>query len=613
MTNYKEFLKTLIDLQQTQSIEKLIDHVLPTLEESATDDTRQLMDAYMTSAPHKAIVDLIASRIGVTEETSSAYLLARIADPDLDRKELEQHVKNLKGLSGHILATAIFKGDIQIVRLVDEHHAHRYPVNFGYVGNVGPCVDNKEVKTSQNFTSFESAKDVEYIFNVILKAGLDQFLGRNNDGSAWILGNELAEALFATRRAVTTPVLPTISRGEVIQPELALALLDRRSGSKYPEMYNKVLAWVDSTEAQETPGTVILASRLFTMGPEPSTYTSKNDDQAEVFDLVNYDAVMASGKQYRQSYGHVDGERAFRGFFVGMKPKTDASVDQNLYHNLAQYMLTPRQRLGLDAPAGKTLVMMDLDNLLGFDLSQVDNDALERSEAFAASYFPLETLISLRDKKPVMDRDAIPCDLGIVSDQEGFDRNIFGKLADPEMAKVVEELVPRPILDRYFEKLALKGVNAADVAKAMDNLGFVFTKEKYEFTSRKAILLSEAGIRFAKVQDGVFTKRASFDTRNDRTEESYLAAIQMGLWPGKGNEMSLSIKDALTMAMRLKQDLEYPALLKYHGASQVAPHIKTEPQSRLFATIFSDQEVRDSLPLLPKKMRETCFAGDLGL
>ncbi|MBD8615177.1 hypothetical protein IFT69_15875 [Pseudomonas putida] len=614
MNNYKEFLNTLIQSGNIGAIEALVDHVLPMLDESALGETRDLMDGYMSSAPHKAIVDLIASKIGVTEETSSAYLLARIADPSLDRVELGQHVQNLKGLSGHILTTAIFKGDVQIVRALHDSHAHRYPVNFGFFKNLGPCVDGKEVKANQDFTSFGSAADVEYIFSVLMKAGLEQLLGRNNDGSAWILGKNLREAVFSTRGAVVAPQIPTLSRGQVSQPELALALCDRRSGSPYPEMYNKILVWVDSSQAHDVPGTPLLARRTFTMGPEPSSYPGANDDPSEEFGLEEYGAVMKAQKPYRQSYGEISGERAFRGFFVGLDPSTETRVDINLSYDLAQYMLTARQRLGLDAPAGKTLVLMDLDTVLGYDISQVSDTALEAAQLFAAAYFPLETLISLRDKSLVMAKDAIPCDLGLTTEQESFGRNLFSKLADPEMAGVVSQLVPRPILENYFDQNALAyGQDARDVVKAMAISGFSLGKDSYTLTKNKAISLNEAGIRFAEVSDQGFTKRAAFDTTNDRTEESYLAAMQMGLWPGKSNEMALSIKDALTLAMRLKQDLEYPALLKLHGAQAVAPFIKTEPQMKLFERVFPAQEIRDCLQLLPKKMRETVFAGDLGL
>jgi len=614
MRNYKEFLNTLIERQQIESIEALISHVLPTLDESSLEETRELMDAYMTSASHKAIVDLIASRIGVTEETSSAYLLARIADPELDRLDLDQHIKNLKGLYGHVLTEAIFKGDVEIVRLIHESHAHRYPVNFGFVSNIGPCVDGKEVSKRESFTSFQAAADVEYVFDILLQAGLEQLLGRNNDGSAWILGKNLTDAVIATRSAVSSPAIPVLSRGQVKQPELALALSDRRSSSSYPELYDKILVWVDNEDVAETAGTPIVPCQKFTMGPEERNKLSNGGSLPEDFNLVDYEAVMASGKEYLQAYGHVSGDQAFRGISVGLDPKTQSSKERGLSHDLAQYMLTPRQRLGLDAPNGMTLMMMDLDVILGYDVCMVDDVDLAHAQDFAATYFPLESLISLRDKKLVMARDAIPSDLGIQSAQNGFSKNLFGRLADPEMAKVIADLVPMPILDRYFQRDALgDGIAAEDVAGAMKNLGFVFTKDTYTLTRNKAARLNDAGIRFADVSDEGFVKRASFDVPNDRQEESYLAAMQMGLWPGKGSEMKLSIKEALTQAMRLKQELEYPALLKYHGARKVAPHIKTEPQTRLFAAVFSSEEVRDCLHLLPKKMRETCLAGDLGL
>lgn len=630
MRNYKEFLNTLIERQQIESIEALISHVLPTLDESSLEETRELMDAYMTSASHKAIVDLIASRIGVTEETSSAYLLARIADRELDRLDLDQHIKNLKGLYGHVLAEAIFKGDVEVVRLINESHAHRYPVNFRYVSNVGPCVDGKEISRRGSFTSFESAADVEFVFDTLLQAGLEQLLGRNNDGSAWILGKNLTEAVFATRSVVSPPTIPMLSRGQVSQSELALALSDRRSSSSYPELYDKILVWVDNDEVAETAGTPIVSCRKFTLGPEERSYLSDRRSQREDFDLKDYETIMASGKEYLQAsvapqfdsdrcgfkecYGHVSAEQAFRGISVGLLPKTETSMERSLAFDLTQYMLTPRQRLGLDAPSGMTLMMMDLDVILGYDVCVVDDVDLAHAQDFATAYFPLESLISLRDKTLVMARDAIPYDLGIQSAQNGFSENLFSRLADPEMASVIADLVPMPILDRYFQRDALvDGVSADDVAGAMRNLGFVFAKDTYTLTRNKAARLNDAGIRFADVSDEGFVKRASFDVPNDRQEESYLAAMQMGLWPGKGSEMKLSIKEALTQAMRLKQELEYPALLKYHGARKVAPHIKTEPQTRLFAAVFSSEEVRDCLHLLPKKMRETCLAGDLGL
>lgn len=614
MNDYKSFLNDLVESKQVRALTALIEHVLPELGQEEMNVTRTVMDSYMQSADHREIITLMSEKVGVNEETSSAYLLARINNPLLDREDIDYHVRNLKDLYGHILTTAIFHGDIEVARLVDHHHSSRYPVNFGYVSHVGPCVDGKEINTRVEFTSFTTIADIEEVFEILIKAGLAQLLGRGNDGSAWLLTNKLQGAANAARNAVSIPALPALSKGRLDHCELILALEDRRAASSYPELFNKVLIWVDDHDVESTPGVQICARRQFTMGTnvESKVVVPNVKSTAETFPLESFQAVMDRNELYRADYGSKSGLDAVSKLFIGLEPENCTTLEAGLFYNLSQYMLTPHQRMGIDMPKGKTLFMMNIDELLGREIGQVDDSSLIEAQRFTSSFFPLEMLITYRDKKSIMERDVIHCDTGIASHKPGFKDDLFERLADPVLSQIIGGLVPGEMLKSYFDTFALT-VNETNLARAIEHHKFTFDRNTYQFDRSKVIALRDAGVRLAEVTEAGFSKYVNFGALVNRTPDTCLAAMQIGLWPGRVTESNLTIKACITKALQLKNDIEYPALLRFYGPEAVAPMIKTEPQMRLFERTFTSQELRECLQKLPKKMRDITFAGDLGL
>lgn len=615
MNNFSSFLVNLIENKNHKALEALMVHVLPHLDEDDKESAIVHMRRSLKDERTQEAAYLMMRQLGADPDTSAEYMLARIERRDLERDQIHRHAANLGAGYGHVLVYAIFRGDYEVVQML--HHLYRkdYPVKILY-SNGGLEADGIRIDDKTVSMDVKSLQEAQFIFDVIVESGMTPLVGRDNDGSGWILTKGLEHAAILSRKG-EVPTLPALEKGTMKKPELLFALQEKRNSSLFPELYEDVLIWVDKQDVDTIPGIAVEPRKTFTMGHEgKGTVRDDRHSLPKTYSLDEFDTVIGKGETYSPDEpwkNPLQGINAVTNIFVGLLPITDDQKVRMTFYQLAQHFLTDRQRLGLDMVEDKVLMMVCLEDALSLQFETPDIVSIERAEIFTKEFFPVGLLVDLHKSNYVFGRDKIVLDTGINSQADDFRDSLIKRLADISDRLDVSDYLPASYLNSFLNKNGLK-CSEYDLQKIMEKTGFDFDAEVFDLKGGELLEYEKAGVKLGDyTPEGGFTKRVVISRPRAEGGSYLLASMRIGLWPGPANEMTISIKDAITNALRLKDDNLYRSYLCFRGAESVAPLIKTESHFKLFAEVFGEAEVKANLSLLPKKFRAGVLASDLGI
>lgn len=615
MNKFSAYLVDLIETKNLKALEALMVHVMPHLGEEDKKSAISHMRYSLKDKHTQEAAFLMMGTLGADPDTSAQYMIARIKYRDLDREQLHHHAANLGDTYGHVLTYAIFRGDYDVVRIVHDLYRNYYPVKICYKdGDLeadGIRIDDKTVTME-----VQNSQETQFIFDVIHESGMTPLLGRDNDGSGWILRKGLEHAAILSRKG-EVPTLPQLVKGTLHNPELVLALHEKRSRSNYPELYEKVFIWVDKQDVDIVPGIAVEPRQSFTMGHEGKGKAHADRHVfPKTFRLEEFDTVIDKGELYSPDEpwkNPLRGMNALTDLFVGLNPITDDVKSQLTFYQLAQHFLTERQRLGLDMVEGKVLMLVSVEDALCLQFEAPDVVSIDRAEFFTKDFFPLGLLVDLHKSRYVFERDKIVLDTGINLKASDYHDSLIKRLANVSDRLDVRSLLPASYIKSFLNQKGLM-CSGDDLRQIMLKTGFDFDRKKFDLSGVKLLEYENAGVRLGSYNPEIgFSKKADLEQPLQKDGAYLLSAMKIGLWPGPESDMNISIKDAITNALRLKDDTLYKSYLMFRGAEDVAPLIKTESHFNLFSEIFGEDQVRAQLSSLPKKFRDGVLASDLGI
>ncbi|WP_274644993.1 hypothetical protein [Pseudomonas serbica] len=596
----QQLIKEQIEAKNQPMVEALLHSIVPLLpvDQKATMGGILMYDILQDEDP--AMIALFSQHFELTDAMAAGYFLDRSMFRRKDRDAMPVALNTLSESFGNVFISAIIKGDLDMVRVLQAEHPNRHiELSFSTVdGRL--LADGQEVKhqfeAMQNIGGVPQFRELmETLLQIVQDNKLDQdkFL-------YWMCAKvHLNEADELTAIQPFTGNLPSIRSGQIDHPELLLAFIEAQDSTLMNAMHSRLFCWVKTEETSEMPTGVAYApvkratcyTESFDIGilstpaafTEPLQFTKNNDDRKALPIMDQWPCVD-----------------------LGIEVVGDELSKTTIYDDkIRQKTLLDSQFIGLNHPTGYTLMSVDIDVLKSFDLGRVDHEALAHAREYAQGFYSSE-LLCARYQVDSNKTASFRKELKGESVADLF--NFAAKSTDRE---AIFDSFEHTFWKNIFHAFSVV-IGAPGIVEAKERFGWTNADGRHGFRLDENTIpqLFNAGYVFA--QDGLGVKTSYGTSTTSECAVLNRQVISMGGWPST-DPRPTDVEDALKMGIRKKGQSLYSIYLNVHGADAAIRACKTTAQHEYILRIFTQDEIRPFAHKLPLKQLGDVFSRDIGL
>jgi hypothetical protein len=542
------------------------------------------------------------------------------------------------------LFTVTVKGNLKLLHALQ---LHRGPLPLSYELKAGgrvSTVNGLSIKPQRRgvLSSCTRVAEVKSFFSIIKAQG---FRGLVEPGPVipYLFSDNKQtydDVLGLVRSASFKGELPYLEAGTLKSPELAISLSEESFYSATPDVFMPILCWATESMVKEfsealQPVRLLQhvqyercrsSSVLKTLSSKPATLFKASVKPGDEF-YVN-EIMLGIGAGANQSE------------WVG---------------NLHGYMGTELTKLGFGDPGGRILCETRVDFLLGFPAALCTEQNLLESKRFATEYFPLDILAiqTLKACTQVYGHPQQPYAKFVRSDAKTY-RNPFSPLfemmaTDSEAGDRLLGMLTREqwltiAKSAESDHLSSRALLALRDVFDLDNKGMilklvpedldVLSKGGYQFAAGTGLLKGDYDsedepdpeFRFSGVRLDLSGYSISFTLEEDSAEAVLAEAIRlhgvaqsMNLWSSKKPKPE-TVKQALREIVEVnitnpshEQAMALYAFLVSQGVAACAKEATSPEEWLRIVEMFSDQEVKPYLSIMPGRARGRALEQQLGL
>lgn len=603
---FSQFLGEAVANGDETVVAYLLDCMHAHMTDEHIEEARCVQREYLDAPGLESIMNIMIEKIGVDTETAARYFNKHLMDKSLSRTQLEAYLPHLGIQMGAVYASALFKGDVAIVRRIREHYNKDFPLSVAM--DLQLNIDGQDVFCkSESMSNLTSVADLRYIFENTVSSGLGMLTGKTETGRYdWMLSDsKLKPAVEVAQQAKNSCELPTVERGIIQNPELFHVLNNAQQHTHYPQMFGRMLAWVATAELADYAGDLIPLESVKNFGIGFETPDI-------VMPLESFSVDVFNGRVYNDRYtNRREGIWTFTGINLGLVPINALATQVRQASILCRYLLPPDQALGLNHKPGFTLCMVTTQWLDQFESGQFRADRLEVATAFAANYYPVDLYLVITKElgfTKANDGELI----GLKNIKRYSASPFFEYLNDPAVAKPLKEVINAELWELLFKNTGA-GLGVEGLLAAKEHFGFTLDMLNAAVTLPYDEIrdLHRAGYTMLKDPESPRV-RVIIKNSSDHSEGAYKAIIDMGGWPNQQPEFA-SAADAIKAAVRKQDQNIHIAYLKSMGVKKAIEGAKTEVHWNFLRRIFENSEITPHLDEVPEKYRADILSVDLGL
>lgn len=593
----EKLIKEQVEADNLPMVEALLNSIVPLLPEGESQKLGASLMYEVLLARKPSMVNTLAHHFPITDAMAAGYLLDRSLMVHKDREAMPIALAELQQSFGNVLISAIYRGDLEMVRTLQEQCPNR-PIELNYHPENGRLqADGQEVthefEAMQNFAGVPVFRELlEILLKYVDANDMDQeqFLYDFCDSITLDDANDLTEIVPFTGQ------LPSIAAGQVEHPELMLAFLEVQEAVLLKSMHGRVFCWVREEVSREMPGAVAYS---------PVKRAACHDVPFD-FSILSTPAAFTEPVQFTEDRNAFPIMDQWPQIYLGLEVMRDESNKLLIYDDkIRQRMLQDRISLGLDQPAGYTLMSMDVELLKSFDIGKVEPQAMALAREYAQNFYSSDLL----------------------SSRFHVDRNHTSRFKEgvkdvslPTLFEFAANSQDKDAIFNSFEQSFWKnvfygfsaGLEASGILEARNRFGWtnVDGRKGFSLNPEKIHKLFDAGYAFAGNVVGVNTSYG-VSTPSECALLNH-KVIAMGGWPS-ADPRPKDVEDALKIGIRQKNLTLYAIYIHVHGAEAAIQACKTKPQYEYILKIFTQEEIRPFAHKLPLKQLGDVFSRDMGL
>ena len=597
--NLEKLIKEHVKANNLPMVDALLTTIVPLVPAAQRDP---LIDSVVFDALLGAkleMVKLVVNQFPIDDAMAAGYLLDRSIERDKDREAMPIALAAVQESFNDTATSAIYTGDLETVRTLQALSPNRH-IELSYAKNGRLVADGQEVKhqfeVMRNFQGVPAFRElIETLLAIVKTNDLEQ----NQGEFLYDLCNRVTECM-ATAHDLTdihsfSGDFPTIQSGRIDHPELLLAFNEAQDNNLMKSMHSRLFCWVKTEEAHDLPKAIAYA---------PVKRAASQSKPVEFSFLSTPGALTTPGllpgddkvKAILWEYLTID---------LGIETTSSDVSELSIYsEKILQKMLPDLNFMGLDHPAGYTLMSMDTGILKALDIGQVDPAALGRARDYAKSFYSSQLL------SPEEGMDSNKTN----NHRERFEKkslsSLFEFAANSENREAIFECFD-PVFWRNIYQACSDSLDAQSILEGRDRFGLTGKDATKGFSINPNVIneLYEAGYRF---DDEVFCRTTYWSSTPEDCVVLNRKLMEMGGWPNF-DPRPQDVEDALKVAIRKKDLSLYAIYIQAHGAESAIEACKTEAQYRFLSKLFTTAEIEPFAHKLPLKQLGDVFSRDIGL
>lgn len=572
---------------------------------------------------------------------------------------------SIAGLNENELARAMIRacmhGELQIAQQIWEN---RGPFAIShertqYHEIINGTALRQGMNTNHLFSNASTRTELSELLEWMPKVGLGSMVGVGSEHSMLLQSSELEYPI--TKLAFQSHyegAIPTLSHGQVHNPELMLALKDKASQSAYSNAYDQILCWIPNEDVASFKAHLSVFKREFEVGLQRKV---DGKDEYRTVSPRECDADLMSQVNSRDI---VDGAAVIvprTWAFEYLRMRTEPNDNEGLHSRMVLgYMGSEALQHGFGYVPGHQLCLTTVSFLSQFEISNVNATELAHASEFAEAYFPLDliTYQRERDQGKQFYATALRLKFGFgmgMGEGMGNFRAFCKAFGDNSPIRdQMRREVPRPFVERllnltgkhtvdFDQLLALReafGMDNKQMGISLDrkqlqhlhDIGFVFAegtttrlKQRKSASGRQLTYERENtddSDVFMDLYNEPLILREGRDAENEVTtriyNDAYRNALRMGLWPSETPKPE-SIKDALSQACKKKRwgqtnhEMALQAFFDVEGVESCVKAAVSTSHWNFLRRHFGHNEVEPYLNLASRKTRGSLIQDDLGI
>lgn len=558
------------------------------------------------------------------------------------------------------LVVAAIHGDLEIAKAVWEVRGPFEVVHehLQYHELINGTAVRQNTGSNNRFSNAQSLAEIKELLEWLPEVGLGFMVGVKSDYALLLESAYLEEAIKKlSHQTVYDGELPTLSGGEVSNPELLHALLDQSRTSRFPEAYSDILCWVPDHEVAQfgdmlKPFDVYSGLSLVRpRTPEEGSYYHRQTFQLHECTQELMGQVRSRGIEggHSQSY---PATWDFQSFDMRIEPR--GGINEYPSEVVACYQANQALRHGFGHKPGHTLCHTSVDFLSKFNPGYLDSEKFKAANEFVVGYFPLDLLSIAWEGKENFDGGCLRRTGGYRRGQGIGTSNVSDLLSyfgdDSPIKDHVRRELPRPLVDFMINLQCDTTLDAKTLLAMKQGLGRDNTGFGVRMDSKGLQLLHDAGYQFspetathlpqrhsATGMQLTYARMSHKDTEvylhlageyvssagspmpeTPELKDAYSNALRMNLWPAETPRPESLRRAIIQAAPKKKADdsntgRALRAYFDLEGPENCIKAADTYSQVEFLRRHFGYDPVHKLLKLTTPKIRGRLLEDDLGM
>ena len=550
------------------------------------------------------------------------------------------------------LAQAGFCGDMEIGNRILEIH--------------GPIHTELSVRGSQTFLNGEplhyawaweylrnasSPADIAKVMEWLPEVGMGWMVGKGSEHSMLFQGEALQHALKFVRKTQFAGELPHLVSGLVENPELLLALHERKGQTSFEGAFDRILCWVPEGTQNQFPDDLVPYKVEHSIHFNDTLKHSREDQSAVMpITAVTQEYLDTTVNRWASSY-----DFALRGAGLGLSDLRLCTSPTSKGIDIDGEMLLAHQasesiKHGFWERPGMVLCQTTVRFLSNFDIGMQEEVNRKASQDFVSNYAPIDLIareygrkdeenaliyvstvgFKYSDNQPIKSFNDL---VRLLDSHEPLKSHVKGVLSKDLMVYLTSlrgdkgvNVTSLPVLYREYG-IDNQGISLQVWAMHVEQLhaeGFKFSAD----TDTMYCIDVKDGTRLLKPSQVAFLNIGMMDMDDQELQETHQKALQMGLWASpvakpKTTSEALSALgrrkyNTNTVKGKLPYETNVPVLalrayLHEAGIEACVASAKTVKHWYELRTVFGTEELKPYLNDAPLEARGKLFTQDLGV
>ena len=555
---------------------------------------KEFMERYLIdiiapySKPPTSLGKAIVSQIGMIDVVAYEYISRYIQSEFKDKFDLlSEAIENIGDYAPLALFNALSQGDPGLAAMITNHYGH---IDLGAKGVITKDIDNHTYimgKKTRVFGEYiVSANNDELLSSIreLKSLGVPNLFGNSRD-SVFGYHRTMSNARDFSEVHLNTYDIPVFDRGVLNNPELAILASQINSENLVPGLFNRIPCWISPADKGIFDTAITFQPEQFFCDIQSS---NSNAEQIEFDDTEKLDGIYSLEARLGMAQSEDDYKAAF----------SDSIM--------VKAVLSKRAGMGFEQVDEKILCMIDLNELLGFNIGGMNPLREDRVADFLNSFDMLSAIKAI-------DADREPARIGTKKfTSEGKIHLLDECSVNPLlMSKVIKGIGEKKLLSWASNQI----VKLETYINLYKNFGYNNKDfDVYIFDEEGVDKMIESGYRF---DESTAMTRNNFD-RNVVVEktmnESILAKLSsMGLWTGSQKELPENIYTALKSAVRKGDRKHIGPYLISKGLDAVAAECRTQSQWGALLEIFDGHDLSSVASIMPSNIKRKSIESSLDI